>query len=573
MVWGIDIAEDEFYYQDRLAESAAATFEMASFLRFPRELFQVSRRASILRQLSTISIRLLAFNILLVFLPVAGLLYLDVYEKQLLVEQERAMVQQGRLVAAALSDAPLLDAISAQRLLQRLDRQMDARIRILDLSEKVVADSSLIEPRPSIMIQSSMNPTSKAREGWLYRIGSSVYRLFQRMAHLRPPAPSESGELLYSAERLTGPEIQEALQGRYGAMTRISTGGQRSVTLYCAIPVRSSQAVTGVVLVSQSTYRILQVIYITRLRIFRIFLASLLTAAILSLFVSTTIARPLRRLRAQAAAIIDRRGRITGRFGGSKRWDEIGDLARALEELSRRLEDRMQFVESFAIDVSHEFRNPLASMRASADMLREVETQEERRRFLDIILRETARMDHLLEDVREISHIDARLDKEERKAVNLRELLDAIVSGYQLRQDRNLHIELAKIDGALLVDASPERLAQVFENILDNAAGFSPQGGVVLVALSGQDGYAIVTITDQGPGIPEQHMNRIFERFFTYRPGSSHEKDRHTGLGLAIVRAIVEGYGGSIRAENAVGAGARFMIRLPLTRGGLRHAS
>ena len=233
----------------------------------------------------------------------------------------------------------------------------------------------------------------------------------------------------------------------------------------------------------------------------------------------------------------------------------------------------MQFVESFAIDVSHEFRNPLASMRASADMLREVETQEERRRFLDIILRETARMDHLLEDVREISHIDARLDKEERKAVNLRELLDAIVSGYQLRQDRNLHIELAKIDGALLVDASPERLAQVFENILDNAAGFSPQGGVVLVALSGQDGYAIVTITDQGPGIPEQHMNRIFERFFTYRPGSSHEKDRHTGLGLAIVRAIVEGYGGSIRAENAVGAGARFMIRLPLTRGGLRHAS
>ena len=127
MVWGIDIAEDEFYYQDRLAESAAATFEMASFLRFPRELFQVSRRASILRQLSTISIRLLAFNILLVFLPVAGLLYLDVYEKQLLVEQERAMVQQGRLAAAALSGAPLLDAVSAQRLLQRLDQQMDAR--------------------------------------------------------------------------------------------------------------------------------------------------------------------------------------------------------------------------------------------------------------------------------------------------------------------------------------------------------------------------------------------------------------------------------------------------------------
>ena len=205
-------------------------------------------------------------------------------------------------------------------------------------------------------------------------------------------------------------------------------------------------------------------------------------------------------------------------------------------------------------------------MRAAAEMLREVETQDERSRFIDIILCETARVEHLLADVRDVSHIDARLDKEERRVVDLHELLEAMVSGFQLRQDRNLQIELAKTDGPLLVDASPERLAQVFENVLENAAGFPPENSVVHVALSGQGGAAaVVVIKDQGPGIPEQHINRIFERFFAYRPGSSHEKDGHTGLGLAIVRAIVEGYGGSIRAENAADAGAGFIIRLPLS--------
>lgn len=498
-----------------------------------------------------ISLRLLLFNVLLVFLPAAGMLYLDVYERELLEAQERSMVQQGRQLAAALSDQGELETAMARGLLDRLDRRTEARLRIIGRDGSLLADSATFGPRREPA--ASRKERSRANRGLIYRLGAWLYTLPRRLM----PRPSAVAESAYRPREAR--EVQAALAGRYGAATRRSPGGQRSLTLYSAIPVRSRGEVVGAVVVSQSTFRILSALYEVRLGIFKVVLASVAAAVILSLLVSTTIARPLRQLRDEAAALLDRRGRLRGRFKGSRRTDEIGDLARALEELTRRLEGHLAFIESFASDVSHELKNPLAAIRSSTELLAEVEDPADRQRFLAMAQKEVARMEGLLSSLREITEIDAQLETERTGTVALDGLLKEIVEARCLRADNAVEIKLDAPSEPVLVRASPERLTQVFENLLDNAASFSPAGGTVEVRL-GRDGT--VQVDDRGPGIPEAHLDRIFDRFFRYRPREA-SRNGHTGLGLAIVKAIVDGYGGSITARNRPEGGARFEVRLP----------
>ena len=283
---------------------------------------------------------------------------------------------------------------------------------------------------------------------------------------------------------------------------------------------------------------------------------------------SITIARPIRELRDEADAILDGRGRIRGRFRKSAKADEIGDLSRTLHELTRRLEEYQRFLESFAAEVSHEFKNPLASIRTAAELLSESEDRAERQRFVRMVQGEVVRMERLLSDLKEMTLIDARLETEDQGPVSLTALLEKVCEGYRLRGSRvRFTCEAPPEDVA--VRASGERLAQVFENLLDNAESFSPDGGTVRVLLERRDGAAVVTVSDAGPGIPPEHLSKIFERFFTWRPQSPAGAPRHTGLGLAIVRTIIEGYGGTVTARSPEGGGAEFAVRIPASRTGV----
>ncbi len=524
-----------------------------------------------LRLPSRISARLLLFNILLVFLPVAGFLYLGVYEKQLLEDQERAMVQQGRLLAAALGDRPVLDKAAASALLRQLGSRTEARLRIFGADGALLADSAGLGPRSPE--EPALRGLGQARDSLLYRGAAGAYRIWRL---LRGGRSSSGGEFLrrYPSQDLpsSAKAVRAALTGRYGAAVG-TTGGELwrpSLTLQSAIPVRGGNAVVGAVLVSQSTVRILREIDQVRLDVLKVFLGSVAVAAILSLLLAGTITHPIRRLRDEASDLLDRRGRLRGRFGGSRRADEIGDLARALEELSHRLAAHQHALESFASDVSHELKNPLASVRSAAELLADVEDPTDRERFLALVQREVTRMERLLTAVREIGEIDARLETESPEAVDLEALLREVVEGFRRRADNagnagnagDIEIRLVSPGVPIRVRARSERLLQVFENLLDNALGFSPAGGTVTVTLAA-NGFASVRIEDQGPGIPESNLDRIFDRFFTYRPDEPHARDGHTGLGLAIVKAIVEGYGGTVTAGNREGGGARFEVRLP----------
>lgn len=534
--------------------------------------------AGLRRFFARIGVRLLAFNLLIVFVPAVGFLSLETFEARLLVWQERSMVQQGRLLAAALAGRPELDVAEAERLLRNMERHFDARLRVIDPRFQVVADSARVGAAASEPAESGgvTTPRGYGEEGVtlpasptdlrdrpLYRLGNFLYRLYARVflpADETKPGKSLEGDPI----EISTSEVQLALSGGYGSATRLS-GNKRSLTLQSALPITGEGKVIGAVLVTKSTGQILATLYELRLETFEVVVWSLIAAVALSLFLGGTIVRPITKLVAESKALLDRRGRLRGSFAASGRRDEVGDLSRALAELTRRLEGHLRFIESFAADVSHELKNPLASIRSAGEMLEDIDDPAERLRFIQRINQDVRRLERLITGVREVSRLDADLEALPVERVKLASLVENTVAN---RSQAHPEIELTlEFEPELTVKASPDRLHQVLENLLDNAISFSPPGGHVDLRLYRSGSTVVLEIEDQGPGIPPEHLERIFERFFSWRPGQS-DAAAHTGLGLAIVKAIVEGYGGEITARPAQGGGALFEVRLPSASAG-----
>jgi two-component system sensor histidine kinase ChvG len=523
--------------------------------------------ARLARGHTRLAVRLFLFNALLVFLPVAGLWYLDAYEQHLLQQQERGMVQEARLFAAALAELPDFgaapDGPAAQRLLDRLGQTSDVRLRVVVPGGRIAADSQRI-PMPDAAREgaygASAPETRASRARWTYRAGAWLGRGW-RALWMGDARPAQAETIVVGPGRVQAPEVDRAFTGAYGAATRLSPGGQRSVTLYGAVPVTAAGRVPAVVLVSQSTYRILQRLYDVRLRMFQVVVVSLAVAFLFTAMGSFTIVRPLRQLRDDAEALVDHHGRRLRAFRGTRRSDEIGELARALEELTNRVDAHLRFSERFAADVSHELRNPLASIRASAETLAVAERAEDRARFHARIATDIARLETLIAGVREVTRVDAGLEAEERRPIDL-------VGLVRERAGEGTGVVLSvDTDAPVAVEASADRLGQVLDNLLDNARSFSPPSAPVEVAVSRAGDDAVVRVRDHGPGIPAEHLERIFDRFFSHRPDQADARQKHAGLGLSIARAIAERHGGTLDAATHPDGGAVFELTLPLVRG------
>lgn len=520
-------------------------------------------RALARRRPSRIGVRLFAFNLLVLFVPIAGIVYLDVYEGRLLETQERGMVQQARVAAAALGATGALDDTQAIAFLRALGDHGEARIKIFGADGRLMADSARFgpaaPPRPSQQYSEMADPRRRV----LYRVGAIFVRLRAWLtdaprrwfgnARTQPTSSVDAGAV--------PAEVRAALAGRRYAAASRPTPGQRSLTLSSAVPVRHGDQILGAVVVSQSTYRILQALYDVRLRLFEIVLLSMAVAAVLTGVASSTIVNPIVRLRRTAGALATGRGELAGEFGRVNRKDEIGDLARSLEELAARLDAHIKLLESVAADVAHEFKNPLTAIRTAAETISESTSDEERRRFHRMLLRDVDRLEGLVSGVRELAHIDAEVAADRRGSVDLTALLRTIVEGRQLVSPTP--IELTAPAKSIRVAGSRERLTQVFLNLIENAASFSPSDAPISVHAELRHPNAVVIVADRGPGIPPAHVEQVFDRFFSYRPGT--DRREHMGLGLAIAKAVVTGYGGAIAARNRPGGGAQFEVTLPLT--------
>ena len=366
----------------------------------------------------------------------------------------------------------------------------------------------------------------------------------------------------------------QALQGSPSFIVRRSDQGEQIVSV--AVPVQRFRAVLGVLMLSTQGGDIDKIVAAEQRAILRVFGVAALVNAILSMLLASTIANPLRRL--AAAAVRVRRG-VKNREeipDFSDRQDEIGNLSVALRDMTNALYARIEAIESFAADVSHELKNPLTSLRSAVETLPLAKTEESRARLLEVIQHDVRRLDRLITDISDASRLDAELAREDGRRVDLLKLITEIAEASReaRREKKNVAIEVrtAKKDQPardFFVAGHDLRLGQVLTNLIENARSFVPEDdGRIIITLSRTTRHVVVTVEDNGPGITVDDIERIFERFYTDRP-SSEAFGQNSGLGLSISRQIVEAHGGRLTAENIPGAkpgqyqGARFIVTLP----------
>ena len=514
-------------------------------------------------------------------LLVAALLYLDQYQSGLLQAEVQALRQQARIFAGALEESavkeptpsqPVLAAALARPLLRRLTAptpNADARLYAPD--GQLIADSRVEEgPGGAIITAPLPAPVSEgpllAAVGWLY----------DRMQGLLPhpaaqpvvEADTGAGGLDWAPDlRAAQTLIAEAGKGEVPPYIRRTKDNRLLVTV--AEPVLRSRHLIGIVLLTREADQVVNSLFAVRMSILGLFALALALTVIMSVYLSRTIARPILRLALAAERMREGRGR-TGAVPEElkARGDEIGVLAKAVGESAAALWARLDAIEHFAADVAHEIKNPLSSMRSAIETMPRISDREQQRRLFYIMADDVVRLDRLISDISEASRLDAELSRITTEPVDVAPILATLAELHEAtRREGDPHVVLEAPPGGLVVEGVEGRLVRVLRNLIGNAVSFSPRDGKIhfLGRLTGNT--VEIVIEDEGSGIPEAKLERIFDRFYSERP-EGEAFGRHSGLGLSISRQIVEILKGRISAENrrdAAGAviGARFVVRLP----------
>ena len=303
-----------------------------------------------------------------------------------------------------------------------------------------------------------------------------------------------------------------------------------------------------------------------RFRLGMIVLVALLVSVWLSVFLARTIVQPLQQLAAAASRVRLGRAREVVVPRLPLRDDEIGRLARAVSDMSQALRQRIDAIEAFAADVTHELKNPLASLRSATESLGRVSDDTQRWQLLGIVEHDVRRLDRLITDIAELSRLDAQLTRARFERVDLGAVIEAMLAERRERGRQAPRIAFARPrrDTAVVLGEAA-RLSRAVENLLENALSFTPAQGVVRIGATRVGNEVIVTVEDQGPGVVPEAREEIFRRFHSDRPDGF---GGHSGLGLAIAKTIVEGHDGKIAVgEGESGKGARFEIQIPAAGG------
>jgi two-component system OmpR family sensor kinase len=359
-------------------------------------------------------------------------------------------------------------------------------------------------------------------------------------------------------------EVGAALEGDYGAATRVT--GDNRVGLYIAEPILRGNAVVGVSYASSTTFSIIALLQTYRMRLLIVMLLFVAVTLALTEILSRWLSAPLQELSqgAQAFAAGDHAVRVTPM--GSRETRAVAEAFNAMgdevESVVRELKEEERRKTRFVSDVSHELRTPLTAIRGAAETLLDGDVPpDDERRFLETMVRESDRLARLANDLLTLQRIEGGTGELPLRRVRLRVIAERAAEGLRaLTDERGVSVVIEGEAPTVLGDS--DRLQQVIANLLDNATRMTPSGGIVHVVLAADEDSAILTVADQGPGIPEDALPHLFDRF--YRAQAS--RDRSTGgagLGLAIVQAIAQAHAGGITATNRPEGGSAFTLRLP----------
>ena len=525
-------------------------------------------------RLSPLTRRIIAVNVLPLALLALGFLYLGKFEASLVDQQVDALRKQGEIFAAALAEGAVLDSPDegeeSEVLLPDLARQMMRPLvalthtpaRLFDRDGKLIADSKVLAGPGDAIEVAELPPLDT--KGPVTRLRNDIYDWIAGLLPQRRAYP------IYHDGRTAAdfPEVERALHGESDWAVRRDIV-HKALVISVAMPVQRYKEVLGAVMLSTADGDIEAELRNVRFELLRIFGVALLVTVLLSVYLASTIARPIHRL-AEAAERAQGRGARIEIPDLTQRGDEIGDLSRSLREMTNALWLRMSAIESFASDVAHEIKNPLSSLRSAVETAVRIDDPVKQQRLLAIILDDVERLSRLITDISDASRLDAELSRDVMEPIDLAAMLRALVDIHETtRAEGTAHVALTLPERrrGLFVSGIETRLSQVFLNLVSNAVSFSPPGGHIHVRAR-EDGRAVlVTVEDDGPGIPPEKLTTIFDRFYTERPAAE-KFGTHSGLGLSISKQIVEAHRGRIWAENrhdAAGGvcGARFLIRLP----------
>ncbi|MDE2301297.1 MAG: sensor N-terminal transmembrane domain-containing protein [Sphingomonadales bacterium] len=496
----------------------------------------------------SLTARILVFNVIALGLLAASLFYIDNYRRQLLGERFQRARSETEIAAVVLSEVAPQERLA---LLGAIGASQHLRLRVYNRAGRLVADSFSVTP-------GTVTFTDPAREPLLTRFARGLDRAVDVLVGA-PSVPPYAEPAIDRAQ--AWPEIVAA---RHSGHTEIRQRYARDRTP--VITAASRLGSHGAMLLSlRHAPDVTQNVRDARQTLGLAVGAALLLSVLLSLFLARTIVQPLRLLVRAAVRVRLGRDRAVVVPRLPERGDEIGLLARAVSDMTAALRQRIDAVESFAADVAHELKNPLASLRSALESLEKVEDAGLRRQLGAIAAHDVTRIDRLVTEIADASRIDAQLSRVQFEPVDVAALAEALVGARMRRPGARATIHMQGPGGAAaLVAGDAARLERVFDNLLDNAESFSPSGGVIRLIVAVEAGRVIAEVIDEGPGIPEEARERVFERFHSLRPAGEDFGD-HSGLGLAIARTIVEAHGGRLTAQDRGdgASGARLRVELP----------
>ena len=534
-----------------------------------------ARRRRRLRIGFPLTARILAINVMALGVLVAGFLYLDQLQRDLMDGRLDALAREATLLAAALGEGAAdtsgtpdagLDSAAAATLIHRLNLPIDTRALLFNADGSLAVDSWSLPMAP---VQTTELPPMEEEIGVFGRAADAAYEWITARLPPRTTVPLYAEPSEPRAADL--PKAMSALQGTAGrAMHR--TQDARLVAVVSA-PIQPFRRVQGALLLVADANDVLESVRNARFTILQAFCIALGITIVLSLFFAGTIARPVRRLARAAERVRAGGGRKVAIPDFTARNDEIGRLSGALRDMTDALWVRMDAIERFVADVAHEVKNPLSSVLTAVDTARRVDDEEKRAKLLALVGEDVKRLDRLLSQIADASKIDTELFRARLEPVDLGAMLTTLAEMHDAAASMAEESAAMRVEiqggGPFVVSGVEDRLAQVLQNLIGNARSFSPPGGRIMLGMRRDGSQVVVSVDDDGPGVPAGTEDAIFQRFYTFRPDSE-AFGAHSGLGLSISRQIAEAHGGRLTCANRHdGAGnvlgASFRLELPAT--------
>lgn len=524
---------------------------------------------------SPLARKIITFNLLALVILVAGVLFLNPFRDSLVAQREAGLVSEAQLMADVFearlegSGVATLSAdgmLAAKQTLAGLDISPGAEVYVFTPDETLIA-STLGTQRETLAGTEALQPDrdSTIITNFLNAVWETVSGVFgpEEISIPSVTGEEEARKLLPSAlEGIT--KVRSGLDGAGGSIFSVAT------------PIELEDGTVGVIALTTVAGQIDQLVRVEREQVLQMFVIAILVSIGLSLVLASTIANPLSDLAAAAELGRDKNARKVSpsrvRIPDlTARPDEIGRLSGAMRGMVSALYERIDANEQFAADVAHEIKNPLASLRSAVGTLHVAKTDDQRTRLLEVIEHDVRRLDRLVSDISNASRLDSELVKEDEEPFDLMKMLHNLTE-YLGQQASEKGVEFIRDvpREPIIIHGLEARLAQVFVNLITNATSFCEDGDAVRIWARRRDNRVLVVVEDTGPGIPEQALNKVFNRFYSERP--EQQFGNHSGLGLAISKQIIEAHGGVIWAENirptdaditSEPLGARFVVGLP----------